>query len=112
KFKSALAAITARETWYTPISWKDEEGNQIYVDEDGNTVDSGGEPAYRFPLSNYVTKEQSYVYQSTYTAQRHTVNAYTTYRLNLAEKNKFKFLLGTNIVANQWESHFSRMTEL
>ena len=111
-YKSALTEITARETWYTPITWKDEEGNQIYVDEAGNKVETGGEPGYRFPLSNYVTKEQSYVYQSTYTAKRHTVNAFTTYRLNLADKNKFKFLLGTNIVANQWESHYSRMTEL
>src|SRR5690606_5730368 len=110
--KSSLGAITARETWYTPVAWNDEEGNRIYVDEAGNRVDTGGEPAFRFPLSNYVSKDATYVYQSTYAAQRHTVNAYTTYRLNIAEKNKLKFLLGTNIVANEWESHYSRRSEL
>ena len=110
--ESSLGAITARETWYTPVAWKDEEGNQIYVDEAGNRVETGGEPGYRFPLSNYVSKDATYIYKSTYAAQRHTVNAYTTYRLNLAERNKFKFMLGTNIVANEWDSHFSRIREL
>ena len=110
--KSALGAITARETWYTPTSWKDKEGNQIYVDSSGNIVQAGGIPAYQFPLSNYVSKEASYIYENTYREQRHTVNAFTTYRLNLAEKNKFKFMLGTNIVAAAWESHYSRLNEL
>ena len=110
--ESALGSITAKETWYSPVSWKDEDGNQIYVDEAGNRVDVGGEPGYKFPTSNYVSKEQSYIYKSTFAAQRHTVNAYTTYRLNLADKNKFKFMLGTNVVANQWKSHYSRMSEL
>lgn len=111
-FKSSLGAITARETWYTPIAWNDEEGNRIYVDEAGNRVDTGGEPAFRFPLSNYVSKEASYIYKSTRNDQRHTLNAFTTYRLNIADKNKFKFILGTNVVANEWESHSSEITEL
>ena len=110
--KSSLGAITARETWYTPTSWKDENGNQIYVDSLGNRVETGGMPGYQFPISNYVSKEASYIYMNSYKAQRHTVNAYTTYRWNLAEKNKFKFMLGTNIVANEWESHYSRRNEL
>lgn len=110
--KSALGAITAREPWFTPVAWKDEDGNQIYVDDAGNIVDTGGDPAFRFPLSNYVSKEASYVQKSTRQDQRHTVNAYTTYRLNLADVNKFKFMLGTNIVANEWESHYSYRSEL
>ncbi|MEO6948512.1 MAG: SusC/RagA family TonB-linked outer membrane protein [Ginsengibacter sp.] len=110
--KSSLGAITARETWYTPTPWKDEQGNLIYVDSSGNKVTTGGIPGYQFPLSNYVSKEASYIYESSFRAQMHTVNAYTTYRLNLAEKNKFKFMLGTNIVANDYESHFSRLSEL
>lgn len=111
-FKSALGAITARETWYSPSAWKDDAGNQIYVDATGKIVDTGGEPAYRFPLSNYVRKEDTYVYKSSRTDQRHTLNAFSTYKLNLADKNKFKFIVGTNLVANEWESHSSRISEL
>jgi TonB-linked SusC/RagA family outer membrane protein len=109
---SSLPSITARETWYTPILWKDENGEQIYVDDAGNITETGGIPGYRFPLSNYVTKDQSYIYQYTLSAQKHTVNAYSTYNLDLDDRNQFKFLLGTNIVANKWNSHWSNRTEL
>jgi TonB-linked SusC/RagA family outer membrane protein len=109
--KSSTPFITAREAWYTPVLWKDDNGDQVYVDEEGNVTETGGEPGYRFPLVNYVTKEQSYVYNSTFTAQRHTVNAYSTYNLNLS-KNNFKFMLGTNLVANKWTSNWSKKTEL
>ncbi len=111
-FKSALGAITARETWYSPTPWKDGAGNQIYVDEAGKIVDTGGEPAFRFPLSNYVRKEDSYVFKSSRIDQKHTLNAFTTYKLNVADKNKFKFILGTNVVASEWESHSSKISEL
>ncbi len=109
---SSTPSITAREPWYTPVSWKDNDGNQIYVDDEGNVVKTGGVAAYRFPLVNYVTKEQSYIYNSLFDAQRHTVNAYSTYNLDLSDANRFKFMLGTNIVGNKWNSHWSKKTEL
>jgi TonB-linked SusC/RagA family outer membrane protein len=109
---SSTPSITAREPWYTPVLWKDEDGNQIYVDDNGEIVQSGGIPAYRFPLVNYVTKEQSYIYNSNLQAQRHTVNAYSTYNYDLNSKNRFKFMLGTNIVASKWNMHWSKKTEL
>lgn len=109
---SSTPSITAREPWYTPVAWKDESGNQVYVDEQGNITQTGGVPGYKFPLVNYVTKDQSYIYQSTLSAQRHTVNAYSTYNLNLTNQHRFKLMLGTNIVANKWKSHWSRKTNL
>lgn len=109
---SSLPSITAREPWYTPVAWRDENGNQIYVDENGNETDTGGQPAYRLPLVNYVGKNQSYIYQSTLEAQRHTVNAYTTYLLDVANDHNLKFTLGTNMVASKWESHWGKKTEL
>lgn len=109
---SSTPSITGREAWYTPVLWKDESGNQIYVNDNGDVVETGGVPAYRFPLVNYVTKEQSYIYNSQLNAQRHTVNAYSTYNLDLNDKNRFKFMAGTNIVANKWQSHWSRKSEL
>lgn len=109
---SSTPSRTAREPWYTPVAWKDENGNQVYVDEEGNITQSGGVPGYRFPQVNYVTKEQSNIYKSTLSAQRHTVNAYSTYNLNLSSQHRIKAMLGTNIVANKWNSHFSRKTNL
>lgn len=109
---SSLPQTTLREHWYGAIPWLDEEGNRVYVDEAGNITNSGGIPGFRFPLSNYVTKENSYVYQSSWAAQRHTINAYSVYNLKIEEKNALKFTLGTNIVANKWKSHWSRRTEL
>ena len=109
---SGVPEITAREPWYTPVLWRDANGNQIYVDEAGNPTETGGIPAYQFPLVNYITKAQSNVYRSTLAAERHTLNAYSTYNLNLNSDHQFKFMLGTNIVAGKWNSHYSRRTEL
>lgn len=109
---TSLPSITGREPWYTPIALNDENGNRIYVDDEGNPTQTGGNPAYRFPLVNYITKAQSNIYQSTWNGQRHTVNAYTTYNLHLNDKNQFKFTLGSNIVSNKSKSHWSRKTEL
>lgn len=109
---SSTPSITAREPWYTPVAWRDESGNQVYVDEEGKITQTGGVPGYKFPLVNYVTKDQSYIYRSTQTVQRHTVNAYSTYNLNLSSLHRFKFMLGTNIVAGKWTSNWSRRTNL
>ena len=75
-------------------------------------METGGEPAYRFPLSNYVRKEDSYFYKSNYELQKHTVNAYSTYNYDLNAQNRFKFTLGTNIVANEWTSSWGKRMEL
>ncbi len=109
---SGVPAITSREPWYSPIAWNDENGNRIYVDDEGKKTETGGIPAYQFPLVNYITKAQSNVYRSTLTAQRHTVNAYSTYNLNIKSDHQLKFMLGTNMVAGKWNSHYSRRTEL
>lgn len=109
---SGIPERTAREPWYTPVSWKDEAGNQIYVDENGNRTETGGMPAYQFPLVNYILKTSANVYRSSYMEQRHTVNAYTTYNLNLSGNHQFKFMTGTNILAGRWSSQYSRRFEL
>ncbi|WP_346236484.1 SusC/RagA family TonB-linked outer membrane protein [Niabella insulamsoli] len=110
--KSSMPTFSGAWHWYTPVAWNDEDGNRVYVDEDGNPTNEGGVPAYRFPVSQYITKEQSNIYQSTLRAQRHTINAYSTYNWQLNKDNDFKFMLGTNIVSNKWDSHWSRKTEL
>ncbi len=111
-FTSSKPTWKAKLPWYKPIDWLDEEGNQIYVDSAGNIVASGGDPAYEFPVTDVTTKNDSYFYQSSYASQRHTVNAYSTYRLNLNDKHAFKLMLGTNIEAFKWNSHWSDKTGL
>lgn len=102
----------AKLPWYAPIDWKDEAGNQIFVDSAGNIVETGGVPAYEFPVTDVTTKNNAYFYQYSYASQQHTVNAYSTYRLNVNEKHDFKFMLGTNIEAFKWNSHWADKTGL
>lgn len=109
--KSSMPTFEGAWHWYAPIAWNDDEGNRVYVDSAGNVTDYGGIPAYRFPYTQYITKDKTYIYQGTYLSKRHTVNAYSTYNLNL-DRHKFKFMLGTNVVGLKWDSHWSRKTEL
>lgn len=111
-FKSSKPTFEGGFHWYTPIAWKDDAGNQIYVDEEGNPTNTGGVPAYQFPYVQYVTKDKTYIYQSSYALEKHTFNAFSTYKLNFEDLHKFKFMLGTNIVSTEWDSHSSKKTEL
>lgn len=111
-FQSSLPSLSAREHWYTPVPYKDEEGNQVYVDSTGSAVNTGGVPAYRFPLVNYVPVTSSYIYRSSFEQQRHTVNAYSTYNYNLNSMNRFKLMAGTNLIARKQVSTTARKYEL
>lgn len=102
----------SREPWYTPVAWRDEEGNQIYVDENGQITESDGMPGYRFPFVNYVTQDNSYYYRNSFVSDKHTLNAVTNYDLSIGENNKFKFMLGTNVESYKWDSHWSNKTNL
>lgn len=109
---SSNPTMTGGFHWYGVIPWKDENGNQIYVDNEGKIVESDGMPAYQFPVLEYITKDKTYVYKSTVSEEKHTLNAYTTYHLNLQDTHKFKFMLGSNIVGDKWDSHWSERTGL
>ncbi|MBF1605041.1 MAG: TonB-dependent receptor, partial [Prevotella shahii] len=97
----------AAQVWYNPIEWLD-NGYTVYVDENGNRTDTGGIPAYRFPVEDYYSNiSANYVRQNTRAADNNTINAYTTYNLRLgAEKeHAFKFMAGMNQVTSKWSSH-------
>ncbi len=102
------------EPWYTPVAWNDEDGNRIYVDNNGNMVEpANGTPGFRFPYVDYVTKDKTYFRKSTWGSDKHTINAVTNYNLSLAEDaHKFKFMLGVNMESYKWDSHWSNKTEL
>lgn len=111
-FMTSLPVSTALEHWYAPVAWTDETGDRVYVDETGQITKDGGMPAYRFYTSNYITENQSYFYQSSYLSDKNTFNIYSTYNLNLQERHKLKFMMGSNVVSYKWNSHVSQRTNL
>lgn len=111
-FLSSRPTFEGGYHWFSPIAWKDDTGNQVYVDEDGNPTETGGQPAYKFPYVQYIRKDRTYIYQSSRNFEKHTLNAYSTYNLNFDDIHRFKFMLGTNIVSSEWDFHSSKKTEL
>lgn len=107
-----LPNFTALDIWggtSPPSLWKDENGNQVYVDDAGNITDSGGVPAYRFGQVTYNPpggsgSVQSQIYSRRRVTRNNTFNAYSTYNLKLGaeQEHVFKFMMGTNIVAERW----------
>ncbi len=110
--QSSMPTFTGAEHWYAPVKWVDGKGNQVFVDEEGNVVNTGGDEAYRFPVSTYFGKDRTYFYQSSYAMKKHTFNAFTTYQRSIADFHDFKVMLGTNIVSGEWSSHWSRRGDL
>ncbi|MDR2275299.1 MAG: TonB-dependent receptor [Sphingobacterium sp.] len=109
---SSVLPKAAKTTWYGVDPWKNADGNQIFVDDNGNIVENGGIPAYTFPVTDYVLPSASNYFQSALNSKKHTFNAYSTYRLNLTEDHQFKFMVGTNIVANDFNSFYGKKNGL
>lgn len=110
--KSSMPTSTGAWHWYAPIASVDADGWPIYVDENGVATDTGGIPAYQFPVEQYIGKDQTYISRSNYFSKKHTVNAFSTYNLNIHDKHDFKFMVGTNIVSELWESNYAKRTNL
>src|SRR5699024_5623011 len=101
----------AKLHWYIPTAWV-EDGLQVYVDEEGNKTESGGVPAYRFPMSEVSGENDSYYYMYSYESQRHSVNAYSNYELDINQDHNVKAMVGMDVEAFSWKSHSSRNTNL
>lgn len=104
---SAVPYVRAKSHWYGVNQWRDEAGNWIHVDDDGNIVESGGMGAYEFPMDDHTNRNNSFISRGSVSEKRHTINAFSTYNLRVAEDHEFKFMAGTNIVAYDWISHSS-----
>lgn len=113
---SSVTQYEAGATWYAPTAWI-ENGSQVFVNEQGERVDTGGMPAYRFPVEKYYNSSGSGASQVGYqnkSVDNNTFNIYTTYNLQLgAEKeHAFKFMVGMNRVTSKWSSHKGWKTNL
>lgn len=109
--KASMPTFTGRTHWYQPVVWNDADGNRIYVDEEGRPTDTGGIEAYQFPIETYIPKTSTYYSRYVLFSKRHTFNAFSTYNKTIGEHD-LKFMLGTNIVAYQWEDQSLRKSNL
>lgn len=108
--------FTLANTWAPTIPDVDAAGNRLYVDAAGNYVDAstpGAIPAQRFSLfetarggnpDHYRRENENFL--------RHTINAFTTYGLNLEGGHDFKFMAGLNKVAENTASDWVQINDL
>lgn len=109
--------FTARDSWSAPKPRVDASGNPVYVNDEGNVVAStapGAIPAYDLALTTYTAAGgiPDHIARTATNFFSHTINAYTTYNLNLKEDHAFKFILGLNRVAATTEWQSSQTTNL
>jgi TonB-linked SusC/RagA family outer membrane protein len=109
--------FTARNSWSAPKLRLDANSNQIYVNNEGQVVsstDPDAMPAYDLSLDAYTSlgANPDHFYRSTENFFSNTINAYTTYNLNLKEDHAFKFILGINRVTATTEWQSSQITQL
>ncbi|MBB4035262.1 TonB-linked SusC/RagA family outer membrane protein [Dysgonomonas hofstadii] len=115
---ASIPKFTAGDAWYSPVLWKDADGNQVYVDDEGNVTTDGGMPAYMFntitfPASGSPTDRQtSYISRNSLRKNSHNFNVYSTYNLKIGDPHAFKFMAGMNRVTNDWRSHYAEKLDL
>ncbi|NLI71348.1 MAG: TonB-dependent receptor [Bacteroidales bacterium] len=95
----------------------DDDGNEVYVNKDGEVVESSDPDAmraYDLPLITYrlPSGDPNYMRRSHSNSYRHTINTYTTYDFTFDDLHVFKFLLGLNSVTYDSSSQWSRVDEL
>lgn len=112
---SSMPQFNAGQAWYTPVLWNDENGNQVFVDENGQVTTDGGMPAYKFAQQEYYSNTTySYIERNQVKTDKNVLNVYSTYNLKLGNEglHAFKFMAGMNRVTNKWSSNLLRKTGL
>ncbi len=109
--------FTAADSWVAPIARLDASGNPVYVDGTGAVVAAGAAgamPAYDLNTYQYTAPggNPDHVYARSAYEYKHTLNAFTTYNLNLEQGHDFKFMLGTNIVSDYGKYNWTQKTNL
>ncbi len=102
---------TARNSWSAPKARLDAGGKPVFVDSTGSVVPSsapGAKPAFELSNDTYTSlgSNPDHIYRRVSNFYNSTVNAFTTYNLNIKENHEFKFILGMNRVAatTEWQS--------
>ena len=113
----SIPMFTAQYVWYAMDPWIDNEGNEMWVDDEGEiTTPGNGNRGYVFPDVTYAANGAysgtSSISRRSYTTNTNAFNLYSTYNLTLHENHVFKFMAGMDINAKDWEMHFARRLDL
>lgn len=108
---ASVPYVQGRTHWYGVDPLRDANGAQVYVDENGNPTNTGGMPAFQFPLTDHTVKANTYFSQDNFRSRRNTLNVLSNYRLDFKD-HQFKFLVGANIIGYDFSSHSARRTNL
>ena len=89
--------FTAADTWSAPVKRLDENGQQIYVNNQGNVVPAGSEgaiAAYDLLYHQYTTDgaNPDHIRREVKNAKRHTLNITTDYNWQINDDNNLKSL--------------------
>ncbi|NCC09609.1 MAG: TonB-dependent receptor [Bacteroidia bacterium] len=109
--------FTAADTWSAPAARVGSDGKPVYVNNEGAVVAEGAPnamPAYDLVNRTYtsVGSTPDNINRRSTNSQRNTINAYTTYQLNLNSANQFKFMAGMNRVSYVEEYHWGQKAGL
>jgi TonB-linked SusC/RagA family outer membrane protein len=103
--------FTAADSWVAAVARNDASGNPVYVNNKGEVVNSNDASAMRAYNLNYQTYTGAGtaldgMYRRATNRADNTINAYTTYNLNLNADNIFKFMAGMNMftTSTEWQS--------
>src|SRR3546814_5525067 len=69
-------------------------------------------PAYDLGLETYTSDgaNPDHIFENSSNFNRHTLNIYSTYDLTVQENHDFKFMVGLNRVTDDYQSHYTRVT--
>lgn len=109
--------FTAADTWSAPVKRLDENGQQIYVNNQGNVVPAGSEgaiAAYDLLYHQYTTDgaNPDHIRREVKNAKRHTLNITTDYNWQINDDNNLKVLIGMNWTDWESEDNWSQITNL
>ena len=108
---------TGRNSWSAPVARFDASGNRVYVNGEGQVVPStatGAMPAFDLNKETYTAPGAApdHFIRRAENFFSHTINAFTTYNLNIKQDHAFKFILGVNRVTATTEWQSSQINQL
>ncbi|GHT18451.1 SusC/RagA family TonB-linked outer membrane protein [Bacteroidia bacterium] len=97
---------TAANDWVAAVPWTGADGNQVYVNENGDVVSPGAAgaiPGHQLSYYTYAGPGSGVdeIWRELSNNAQHTTNVYTTYNLTLNDMNHFKFMAGMNVVESK-----------
>lgn len=98
--------FTSRNSWGAPTKLLDANGQQVYVNDKGETAsstDAGAMAAYRLITETYtaVGSTPDHIYRNAENWKKRTGNVYSTYSKLFGDHN-LKLMAGMNIVTDDW----------